>query len=118
MNWSRAFDRARRFTLEMVFWWIKDSSADDQLCVQRCNLFERRENVSKSAEYILDRSISERPRTHSKDNRMRSRSFHFGTVSVFRKHFFFLKKNVLTFRNAFSTDIFCNIFHWVRPIKN
>ena len=69
VNWSTPFDRARPVTLKMIFWWIKDLSADDQLCVQRWNLFERRENVpkqmenvSKPAEYVLDRSISERPR--------------------------------------------------------
>ena len=47
VNWSIPFDRARRVTLEMVFSWIKDLFVDDQLCVQRCNLFERRENVPK-----------------------------------------------------------------------
>ena len=47
MNWNKPFDRAGRVTLKMVFCWIKDLSADDQLCVQRWNLFERRENVPK-----------------------------------------------------------------------
>ena len=55
------------------------------------------ESVSKSTEYVLGRSEMERPRTHSKDNRVCSRPFHFGTLSITFGTLSFVKKRTLIF---------------------
>ena len=56
---------------------------------------KEQEGLLNGGECLRDRSISER-------------------FPFFKNTFFFLKKNFLIFRNAFSTGSFWNIFHWVR----
>ena len=68
------------------------------------------DGVSKPAEYVLDRSISERPRTRFKGNKIHSRSFHFGTLFIIFGTFSFLKKTALIFWNAFVSVFFGKFF--------
>ena len=75
----------------------------------RSQIFERRddvrkyaESISKVAECVLDRSISKRPRMHSKSDRMPSRPSHFRTLSIAFGTFSFPEKQTLIRLQAFS----------------
>ena len=118
VNQSTSFDRARRVTLEMVFWWIKrfirwwstmwskdvTYLKEEKTFQNRGKVFQNQQNmffivpfrndqerVPKVTECIVDRSILER-------------------FLLFLKRFLLLKRRALILWNAFSRVFFLENF--------